>query len=616
MCCQVDCPEVLTDGVSIVAGEGAVLRGYRVEPLDDMYVVTRPDGSMFHIRPGDRVAVVGDELVISHPDSAVDRYLLSRHYVIARSLVDEGQGFESVPADSLLPAEAFRDRILAEAAGPRAVIDSRLSGSCECGIVTLVCRGWWEALDWQYARYPCGYAHSGYLGNGGGRPLGLGFTSNAIGFRDVPGAIGVLGLGLLGFPVGDEIIVSGAVDPGNNVMTTVRRKISSSERQLTDTTISFDPLDDVMDSGQRLGQFAVGEMVVIAGSVGNDGTYFVKRSLALGDRFEATPNGIVAEAAGALVTIEAGTSIAVETELVDEPIGADVTVLSRTQEICQEVAHDGAACDEAWLVNHVRLLVRKVGDPVDQLTVGIGYDCAVTALASIGGVALSSTFAEIDLYYDTGVLLPVGGAVTVRIGRDGGPDALNYYEVATEENASLTPARISSDGVSWGLPPAPYTVRVECFADQAVTEQAARLAASSPYVADVVVDAVRAYAVPVYRAGTRTIQEELARLIFAGEPGGSRLLVRVGCDGVVRIGKEPLGDGAAVRVLDCDGCFVGDPAVLAGNWVGGAAGAVHVGDLPLRAWLERVEMVHGKCKIRYDARGFDLARYGVIFRGE
>lgn len=72
------CKGVITDGVSIV-GDGCaqtVLRGYRVELLDGNYVVTRPNGEMFIIKPGDGVRVVGGNLVIIHADGKTETIAL------------------------------------------------------------------------------------------------------------------------------------------------------------------------------------------------------------------------------------------------------------------------------------------------------------------------------------------------------------------------------------------------------------------------------------------------------------------------------------------------------------------------------------------------------------
>lgn len=78
--CGCGCKGVITDGISI-QGNGCtneILRGYRIEPLDGNFVVTRPDGTMYTIKPGDRIAVGagGNSLIITHSDGTTETIAL------------------------------------------------------------------------------------------------------------------------------------------------------------------------------------------------------------------------------------------------------------------------------------------------------------------------------------------------------------------------------------------------------------------------------------------------------------------------------------------------------------------------------------------------------------
>lgn len=517
-----------------------------------------------------------------------------------------------LPADSLLTADAYRDRLLAELSQPLAILSSRSDQVCECGITTLQLSGWWESLDWQYDRQLCGYANSGYTGTGGAHAFGLGVTSDQIGFRGSSGSIG--GPGLEAFPVGDEITVSGAVTAGNNANLTITRRISIEPQSLTDNTISFDPLDDVMDSGNRLGRFTVGEMVTVAGSALNDGTYFVKRSLSAGDRIELTPNTIALEAAGAAVTVESFSTVGVDADLETEGQGALVTVLGKTQRIGQRIAHD-AQCADEWNVNHARLTVRKVGNP-GGLWVGIGPSCTPTETALIAGVDVSGTFATFDVIFTTGVSLPVGGSICVTIWRDDAPSVTDYFELASTSDSSLIQAQISPDGATWSLPKQPFTIAVELFEDESITDQAQRIAMDWAYGTGVDLLAPIAYSVPAYRQGWRTQKEELERLIFAGEPGGGRLKITIDCMRQMIIDREQATDEEReITVIDCDGCPSGDLCALTG-WVGPESSVTVPGDVRPVAWLNWHEINFAKCRVRYRPRGFELGRYAVIFEEE
>ncbi len=523
-----------------------------------------------------------------------------------------------LPADSLLTPEQFRDRILAEASQPQPLLISRLTDKCECNITYIIARGWWDTLNWTYDNQPCGYANSGYTGTGGAVALGVGLTSDQVGFGGGDArSIGMLGLDMVAFPVGEELVISGASDPDNNVITTVQRRLSSTIRTLTAATIDFDPADDIRDVGLGLNRFVRNEMISVLGSALNDGTYWVKRVISDGSRLEVTPGTILSEGAGALVTASAGASVQVETDLNAEIPGALVTILARTQWICQGIYHDGSACAEPWLANHLRLPLRKVGNPLDNLEISIGPDCnTIVATEFVAGADLSMGFATVDVTFPVGVVLNPGGFMTVKVRRTGAPSTTDYYEVASVVDVNLPTAAISTDGVNWLLPRQPYTLSVEAFEDEGITDQAARIALAWPYVGAVQVLSAVPYAVPAYRDGSRTLRQELERLIDAGSPAGQRLQVTVDCDRNVMIEVEVAQADALASgvVLDCDGCPIdGNLCTLpAGTWLL-PDGVVAPGDLPQAVFLAWYETIYSKCDQRFVGRSLDLARLGVRF---
>ena len=277
----------------------------------------------------------------------------------------------------------------------------------------IVARGWWDTLNWQYDIQPCGYSDSGYTGTGNPRPFGLGFTSTHVGFRQSNNAqsISTDNTQLAAFPVGEEIVVTGSAH--NDIITAITRRLSTTLRTVANTTISFDPLDDVMDSLSLLNRFVVGEMITIQGSQWNDGVYWVKRVITDGSRIEVSPNTIVLEPAGNTITLHSGSAIQVDTILTDEAPGATVTILARTQYICQPICHTRpnpepalAGCNEPWTLNHIQLPLRIVGQPTDDVEIAIGPTCTnMVATGTIPATELSASFTTVGLSFSTGVTI-------------------------------------------------------------------------------------------------------------------------------------------------------------------------------------------------------------------
>lgn len=123
-CCEC---KVVADGVSIIGNGTAdgILRGYRIEPLDDHYVVTRPNGTMYTIHVGDQVAwnATESEITVTHPDGSVEVIPFpARHYAITETLVDVGNGFtDTLPTASV--SGSMQEKVITN---PSAVLPMKL----------------------------------------------------------------------------------------------------------------------------------------------------------------------------------------------------------------------------------------------------------------------------------------------------------------------------------------------------------------------------------------------------------------------------------------------------------------------------------------------------------
>lgn len=506
------------------------------------------------------------------------------------------------PADTLWPTpELYRDRVLSEFAKPRAVLHDTYA--CDCDLTYLHATGAWRSLAWQRYEEACGLMQTA-PNAGRAHSFGLGYTSDQIGFSSA-GYIGSTGRAFSAFPNGETIVIQGAGGSGNNQVTDIVKHVGNGVSYTT-TGLSMDPGDDIRDAANGMKRFAVNQMLCLSAPVVlNAGCYFIKKVLADGSRVEVHGGGIQTESVvGQAATLVAGVSIQVEGEVTDEAPGATVTVLGYAQIICQPVCQ---GCSNTT-INQVKIKLRKQGAPADDVRVALCTDCA-TLLESqiVDGNQVAGAFDWFTVNFTQSAVVAATGCAAVRIERTGAPDVVNYFEVATDSDPTLTYAQISPDGVQWRS--AGYAIQLAGIQTLPVSQLAAQMASMWVHAGTVTDRAHINFPVPTYRAGNQSLLYELEQLLALGDPQGRRLKMTIDCAGNVTIDQEP--HLSECVLIDCNG-YPADALcqLQSGQWLCPPAGLNDVPGVFLQ-WFE-LKTSSKTCRVRYVERDFTLDDLGYV----
>jgi len=367
-------------------------------------------------------------------------------------------------------AAALRDRLLAELGVPHGVPSAQGGGDKQVG-GTLRCRGRWSTLGrkyWQQVAGKEGHEETG----GASQALGVGRTASTIGFREDPRRIFDVGTGFL---AGSQIVVAGS---GSNDGTYEVASLSEQDDwSLTSSAITFAAADDLTVTGTAFAGLAVGDIIQVQGSASNDGIYEIG-SLEFDNHLEVREKGIVAEAAGASVTITRRSYLSTTAALVEEDAGASVTLTAHGVEVGQGF---GLAENADWTAAEVAVRVRRVGTPADDLQVELcaaGGGIPGTVLDSgiidgVTGVTTSMGWVTVPLSNTT--LLEFGETYWIVLSRTGSNDADNYFVVDFDEDSDYTHGHRLWTGGAWVARSPDGDIPFVVWGKQATTAQMAEI---------------------------------------------------------------------------------------------------------------------------------------------
>lgn len=466
-------------------------------------------------------------------------------------------------------AAALAAKILAAEQEPVADVQT---GRQSDAVATLDCRGWWNALDWQYYADASGRVVA--EDTNGEQALGWVLTSNAIAWTRGR-QVSHNGNAFAALRVGDYFQVSGSA--ANNTQYFV--KSAPGEKAKTETytanTIWFDISDDIMDTtGNGLGIFKVDDVIYLAGSALNNGYYVLGSASA--DHLTVEGGGISNEGAGPSITITKLLTVGLDsTGVVNEMPGATTTLTLAGQKMAMKWTPPSGT----WAAGEVMIKLRKVGAPSDNVRVDIFSDSAgqpgsTIANGSLAGADIGTASQWKTFRMGTPVSVTAGSWYWVVVSRTGSASDTAYYSVAVDESftGTLNPLKLWTGSI-WAErnPNADGVFQVWGVREQAT--QMASMATASGLVASADVSlATTALVTRHYRDGSMTVQDELEKLLKHGTAAGGMLECIVTPARTVRIAPEPVANRETDLQLDGDqirmasGTRITPGALPVGKW--------------------------------------------------
>lgn len=460
----------------------------------------------------------------------------------------------SAQATNGTTALAQATRIVNERSAP---LRSVAAGSGEDG-ATLRCVGYWRSLEWRYWSQSAGQIERDQEVNAN-ELLGWAVTSDEIGFYKPLLRVGSLAADLAVLATADRIEASGSAsnDDTYEVVTPDERTAVTS---YTTTTIYFDPSDDVHDNDALLNQFRPGDLLQISGATetDNNGDFWLKDMFQESsdggfDHMRVHPGSIVAEAAGASVTIAAGNSV----ELTPRPAanewpGSTITLASQATKIAMAV---GIGSDQGEL-SEVWIQAARIGSPADNLklewcdaTGSGGSPGTVLKSATVTGstLPLLESLDWVQWTFDHGLVMSPGNYWLV-VSRSGSADDAAYRIGLREAEGDFDTADVLLiyDGSAWisrtvesGLD---AVLGLRIYAQRETTTQISDVVTGvGDWLAATGIRTASGLRTRRYRSEeqAQTALSEIQELLAFGTSGGSRLLARVTADRVLQIDAAP-----------------------------------------------------------------------------
>lgn len=426
---------------------------------------------------------------------------------------------------------------------------------------TITCKGLWSTTAWRIFNQPGGVAK--YEDTGGFEHLlGWGLISNVIAFYAPTDAIHDLTGRLTDLRTDDQVIVSGAANGANNGIFTIDQTANiDAVPAFTSTAISFDAVDDIKRTAGGLGFVQASQLLKVVGSSssGNNRYYFAKSDLA-DDHITVTPLTITTSGAGPSVTISQGHSATTTGSLVTEFPANTITLTALGSVLGQSWK---IPVDSTWPIVEVYIRAKKVGNPVDSLSVAIRADSsgspAGVSLESVSilGSTLPDEMNWIKFTFSSGITPVFGVNYWLLTARTGANSPTDYYVIELNEDAGYT------DGVlklfngstwiarSWGADNKNASMPFQIWGHVETTEQINQMLTASNQFFDVFDfrDTSALYS-RLYRDANQTAQTEIENLMKAGDYSGKRFLSSVTPDRVVHIFAESDYDRSIAPLLD------------------------------------------------------------------
>lgn len=513
--------------------------------------------------------MTGAELTVAETDWASDAASVALYGTIERR--------ESMGDSDTAQATARRDRVLALTGRPSTELQLRSGGKWQ---VRLICSGWAETLGWKYFELEQGREEYWAAVTAGTMRVGWGFTAATVAFVGDGKRMHERDGKLAELSSGEMVRVTGSVS--NNGWKTITGRGGEAETY-TASTISFDPMDDIMDSADGIGFLRVGDVVAVSGSgSANDGYHLIDDSGVDHVTVDTSWGGTIdLLAAGPSVTLKRGTWAEISESVTNEVPGASVTVTYVGARVGQIFQVSGG-----WSATRVGVKVAKVGAPVDNLLIKIcsvsaGLPDATLATATIAAADIGESAGEEWADLNVSVTLSAATDYALVVERSGSLSTSDYYSVAVDAGAGG-----GADGLTWdtgwmAASPA-MDVLFGVWGTEDTAVQAARvLTTCGQFFSSVDRRTTSGVVTNQWRDGTRLGDDEVRALLECGTSGNGRLVWGVGPQREVVLRAEP--SYVANEVLRWD--------MASGRLLTPLGQAAERGVLPVGQWIEVVKGV-------------------------
>lgn len=422
-----------------------------------------------------------------------------------------------------------------------------LSGSGE-SVALLVCVGWLESMSWlTYSRIEGRIEFDGATGTV--HPIGWGIAaSNQIGFGNqaIHDAWGRLG----GLKAGMKLAVTGS--GGNNRTFTVLDGTTEEVESYSATSISFQPIDDIIDSAGGMGMVKADHWLLVSGSAANSRWHRVGQAGADHVRTSSSVSGaIVAEPAGPPISMYQAQRLSTYEATAYEAPGSAASV---SIALTGNMLAQSFAVTTPMTVAQVAVKAGKVGSPTDPFRVQIYSDNS----GQPGSSLALGELAAADIGESVGwrwVTLPLttlaAGTYWIVCTRQGGTQSTHYYTV------QLTPTAYGTckawNGSAWIGNPLGEYLPFRVWAGEDTAAQMRRVVADGgQFLAACDAPAATGIVTNPYRDEDETALDAFFKLLDSGTAGGRRLLARVTPEQVLQVFAET-GPGDNLPVWGKDG---------------------------------------------------------------
>jgi hypothetical protein len=450
---------------------------------------------------------------------------------------------DSIADASEEAAENLRDTILARRAKPtricRPAIDTQ-------PLVRLACIGPVYTAEDVYYVQRAGLEENDAAG-GKEQPLGQGFTSGRTGFTKSTARIHNLDGAMKYFFKDATVEISGS--NANNNKSAKISAVDSRERQVySATTISLDPIDDIMDS---TGGLPMSNDDYIHFTAAPSGTYLRVYRVKQGGGNHCTldPANIGNESAGPTFTFERGNYVecggtTFNTEF--PQAGQQITLRTHGQEVLQSFKLQHGA--EPLPLAEVQVRLKRVASVNDSLLCDVYVDNAgqlgqlVESSAPLLAADCTESFRyETFRFSQSGRLTP-GVQYWLRVRRSGAISAFGYWSVDVDEKVSygLGALRLWT-GTAWVARDPNASLIFRVLSVWETTKQISEILKQAQYLRGLDIRTPSGRYTNQYREGDLTLLDEIERLIEEGASGGRRLILTCSDDWWLQVSvkKEP-----------------------------------------------------------------------------